>query len=335
MQGSRPACATLVLALGGNAILRPGQRGSFEEQYANVRATAEQLVELLARGYRLVVTHGNGPQVGNVLLQNEEAAATVPPMPLHACGAMTQGLLGYMLQQALGNAAARRGLSLTAATVITQVLVRPDDPAFAHPAKPVGPFYDATEARRLAAERGYHMREDAGRGWRRVVPSPEPVAIRELSVIRRLLAEGIVVIAAGGGGIPVRALGDEGDLAGVDAVIDKDLAAARLATELGADGLFILTDVEAVALDWGTPRQRSLGKVSPGELRRYQAAGHFARGSMGPKVEAVLRFVEAGGSRAAIGALHEALAVVEGRSGTQVVPEPAGGSLEPVASRAG
>lgn len=333
MEGSRPACPTLVLALGGNAILQPGQRGSFEEQYANVRATAEQLVELLERGYRLVVTHGNGPQVGNVLLQNEEAAATVPPMPLHACGAMTQGLLGYMLQQALGNAAARRGLSLTAATVVTQVVVRPDDPAFNHPSKPVGPFYDAAEARRLAAERGFCMREDAGRGWRRVVPSPEPLAIRELPVVRRLLAEGVVVIAAGGGGVPVRALGDEGELAGVDAVIDKDLAAARLAMELGADGLFILTDVEAVALDWGTPRQRSLGRVSPGELRRYQTEGHFAGGSMGPKVEAALRFVEAGGARAGIGALHQALAVVEGRSGTQIVPEPAAGSLEAAPAR--
>ncbi|MFS8640093.1 MAG: carbamate kinase [Symbiobacteriaceae bacterium] len=324
---------TVVVALGGNAILQPKQKGTIEEQMANVSYSAQQIVKLIQAGYRVVISHGNGPQVGNILIQNAAARDQVPAMPLDVCGAESQGLIGYMIQQCLYNELKKAGLDKQVATVLTQVVVRPDDPAFNHPSKPVGPFYDAAEARRLAAERGFCMREDAGRGWRRVVPSPEPLAIRELPVVRRLLAEGVVVIAAGGGGVPVRALGDEGELAGVDAVIDKDLAAARLAMELGADGLFILTDVEAVALDWGTPRQRSLGRVSPGELRRYQTEGHFAGGSMGPKVEAALRFVEAGGARAGIGALHQALAVVEGRSGTQIVPEPAAGSLEAAPAR--
>ncbi len=310
---------TVVVALGGNAILKPGQAGTFEEQYANVVDTARQLVAMTAQGFRLVVTHGNGPQVGNLLIQNEEAAATVPPMPLHVLGAESQGLLGYMIQQALQNAFAARGLDIPVSTVLTQVVVARDDPAFGRPTKPVGPFFTEARARRLMAERGYVMREDAGRGWRRVVPSPDPVAIRELEVISRLVDSGSVVVACGGGGIPVVQDGP-GVLEGVDAVIDKDLASACLARGLGADVLLILTDVKAVAVNYRKPDERRLGGVTASELRAYHQAGHFPPGSMGPKVEAALRFVEGGGRRAVIASLEDALAALGGEQGTQVVP---------------
>ncbi|ADU51583.1 carbamate kinase [Thermaerobacter marianensis DSM 12885] len=306
--------ALWVVALGGNALLRRGQRGTYEEQVANLAASAKQLAGLVARGDRLVIVHGNGPQVGNLLIQQEGAAGQVPPMPLHACVAMTQGLLGFMLQQALDRELARRGLHPRTAVLITRVRVRPDDPAFAQPSKPVGPFYREEVARSLARERGWHVAEDAGRGWRRRVASPDPLAIAELDVIAQLVAAGVTVVAVGGGGIPCTGDG------GVEAVIDKDLAAARLAVDLGAAGLFILTDVPHVALDWGTPRQRSLERVTAAELAAYRDAGHFAAGSMGPKVEAVLRFVEATGRRAAIGPLERAADVVDGRAGTQVLP---------------
>ncbi len=303
-----------VVALGGNAILRHGQRGTYEEQAANLAATAGQLAALIARGDRLVITHGNGPQVGNLLIQQEEAASRVPPLPLHACGAMTQGLLGFMLQQALERALARRGIRRPTAVLVTRALVHRDDPAFARPDKPIGPFYPEDVARALARERGWVVAEDAGRGWRRRVPSPDPVAVAEVAVVAQLVAAGVTVVAAGGGGVPVA--GDEP----VDAVVDKDLAAARLAVALDATGLFVLTDVEHVALDWGTPRARPLQRITASELAAFRDAGHFAAGSMGPKVEAVLRFVEATGRRAAIGPLERAMDVVDGRAGTQVVP---------------
>ncbi len=308
----------IVAALGGNAILQPGQRGTYEEQRHNVDVTAAQIADLVAAGHQLVLTHGNGPQVGNLLLQAEAAKETVAPMPLDVLGAMTQGMIGYMLQQSIAGALVARGIPRPVVSVVTQVEVDPADPAFADPTKPVGPFYTAETARELAA-RGWDMREDAGRGWRRVVPSPRPLRIVEQEVVTGLIGGGAVVIAAGGGGVPVRA-GEDGALAGVEAVIDKDRAAAVLARSVEADLLLILTDVPNVKLNYGKPNEVTLRQVSVAQLEAYAQMGHFAAGSMGPKVEASLEFVKATGKRAVIAALNQAAAAVAGEAGTQVIP---------------
>lgn len=314
---------TIVVALGGNAILRQGDAGTAEEQAANIRLACAALVGIVAAGHRLAIVHGNGPQVGNILLQNEEAAATVPALPLDACGAESQGLLGYLIQREMGVALAAAGIRRPAATLLTQVLVDPDDPAFQNPTKPIGPFYTPQRARRLAEQRGYVMKADVRRGWRRVVASPEPRAIVEREAIAALLGSGAVVICCGGGGVPVWR-DAQGRLWGVEAVIDKDLAAQRLAADLAADRLVILTDVTHVAVRWGQPDQLSLERTQLSVLRRYQQEGHFAAGSMAPKVEAACRFVAAGGEFAVIGALEDAAAAAEGRTGTIVVPDATG-----------
>lgn len=307
----------MVIALGGNAILRPGQRGTVDEQLANVRTTAAQIVTVLQAGYEVVITHGNGPQVGNALIQQETGAALVPPMTLDVCGAQTQGQIGYMIQQSLGSALAAAGLDRPVATVLTQVEVDPQDPAFARPTKPVGPFYTEARARRRREEHGETWVEDAGRGWRKVVPSPDPVAIVETGVITTLVRAGVIVVAAGGGGIPVVRQAP-GVYAGVEAVIDKDLAGERLATALGASLFLVLTDVPQVCLDYRTARERALPAMSAAEARAHLAAGQFAAGSMGPKVRAAVRFVEAGGRAAIITALDGAAAALSGAAGTWV-----------------
>ncbi|MDI6825225.1 MAG: carbamate kinase [Bacillota bacterium] len=308
----------VVIALGGNAILQPGQRGTAEEQLENVRATCRQVVTLLEEGYRIVLTHGNGPQVGNIIIQNQ-ATNAVPAMPMDICGAESQGLIGYMMQQSLHNELVRRGMDAwPVASVVTQTVVSADDPAFHKPTKPVGPFYGEEYARRKI-EAGETWVEDAGRGWRKVVPSPDPVEIVELEVIRQLARDHAIVICTGGGGIPVVREPD-GSLRGVEAVIDKDLGGQRLATGLGADLFMILTDVPRVALDYGKPTQRFLSRLTVAEARALQKEGHFKPGSMGPKVEACCRFVEAGGKGAIIGSLMEALDALAGRAGTWIVP---------------
>jgi carbamate kinase len=311
---------TVVVALGGNAILQPGQLGTFEEQLFNIDAAMRRIAALVADGWRVVLTHGNGPQVGNLLIQNALAAKTVAPMPMDVCGAESQGQIGYLAAQALGNHLRKRRLDVPVVTLVTQVAVDGKDPAFERPTKPVGPFYAEAEARRLMLEEGLAMREDAGRGWRRVVPSPEPVEIVELAAVRELLARGCLVVCSGGGGVPV--VRRRGALAGVDAVIDKDLAAALLARELAADALLILTDVPRAYAGYGTPEQRPLGRVAVAEMRALAAAGHFKAGSMGPKVEACLRFAASGGEAviASLTAVEEALA---GTAGTHVVPDAA------------
>ncbi|MBC7093041.1 carbamate kinase [Candidatus Bipolaricaulota bacterium] len=311
---------TVVVALGGNAILQRGQKGTFEEQLANVYHTCEQLADMVLSGkWRLVVTHGNGPQVGNILLQHDAAKHVVPPMPMDACGAESQGLIGYMIQQALHNILDRRGRGdIPVATVVTQVLVDKADPAFQNPTKPVGPFYREDEAKLLRDEKDWHVVEDAGRGWRRVVPSPDPKAIVEREAIRILVQNRAIVVASGGGGIPV--VQEDGELKGVEAVIDKDLAGERLAEDVGAHVFLILTDVEKVKLNYGKPGERALDRMTAAEAKRYLSEGHFAKGSMEPKVKAAVRFVEAGGERAAIASLDQALAALEGQAGTQVVP---------------
>ena len=324
---------TIVVALGGNAILQPRQQGTHEAQYANVVETARYIAHMVLDGYRVVVTHGNGPQVGNILIQNEEGRGTVPAMPLDVCGAESQGQIGYWIQQALGNELRAAGCGQPVVTLVTQVVVDADDPAFTNPSKPVGPFYTDRRAQRLIAEKGYEMKEVGPAGWRRVVPSPEPRGIVERDAIVRLIGDGAIVISCGGGGIPVRRFGlqnseenrrceqgsDGGAYTGVEAVIDKDLAGQRLATEVGAGTFLILTDVEKVALNFGRPGQQNLDRLTVDQARGYMKEGHFRAGSMGPKVEAAVRFVEAGGRRAIITSLHKALQALRNEAGTLVV----------------
>ncbi|MGC9530493.1 MAG: carbamate kinase [Candidatus Bipolaricaulaceae bacterium] len=311
----------VVIALGGNAILQPGQRGTFQQQLDNVAVTCRQLVQMVLSGkYKIVVTHGNGPQVGAILLQNDAAKDSVPAMPMDVCGAESQGLIGYMIQQSLHNLLAENGRGdIPIATVITQVLVDKADPAFENPTKPVGPFYDEQEAKRLQRQAGWHVVEDAGRGWRRVVPSPDPKAIVEREAIRILVQNRAIVVASGGGGIPV--VKEDGAYHGVEAVIDKDLAGQRLAADVGANIFLILTDVEQAKLNYNTPQERPLGHITVEEAKRYHAEGHFAKGSMEPKVRAAIRFVEAGGERAVITSLHKAGEALEGRAGTTITKD--------------
>ena len=302
-----------VVALGGNTISPPGGRGSAAAQFERTLRTAEHLVHLTERP--LVVTHGNGPQVGDALLRSDLAAAVLPRVPLDGCVADTQGGMGYMLAQCLDNAGAVR----PATTVLTRTVVAGDDPAFRQPTKPIGGFHDEAEARRRIAGDGWVMREDAGRGWRRVVPSPEPTEILEELAIRALLDAGRTVVAAGGGGVPVVRHGD-GTLAGVEAVVDKDLATALLAGDLGAAVLLVLTGVEHVALDFGLPTQRDLREVGAAELAAHARAGQFAPGSMLPKVQAALRFLQRGGTRAVITTPELSEKALAGEIGTQVTP---------------
>jgi len=308
----------VVVALGGNALLRRGQEDSYENMFASARNAAEKVADIAAAGWEVVVTHGNGPQVGRILLQQEAARGWVTPMPLDVCGAESQGQIGYLLQVTIGDVFFEREMERPVATVLTLTRVRPDDPAFADPTKPVGPFYEEEEAKRLAAERGWVMKPDPHGGWRRVVPSPDPYSIVEASVIRQLVADGVIVIAAGGGGVPVLDVGPR--LVPAEGVIDKDLAAAILARDVEAPTLLILTDVPHVMRGFGTDRAEPIEEMTAAQARELLAAGEFGAGSMGPKVEAAARFVEGGGRRAAIGDLEDALAVLEGRAGTSILP---------------
>ena len=306
-----------VLALGGNAILQRNQKGTFEEQYENVRSTTAQIATLVNDGFRIVIVHGNGPQIGATVIRHEMGHTKVPPLPLHACGAETQGFLGYIIQQSLRDELARLESKRAVATIITQVIVDKSDPAFKHPSKPIGPFYTKEQRDTLVRDRSdLVIEEDSGRGYRRLVPSPDPKAVVEDEPIRVLVEDESVVIACGGGGIPVirQATGFQG----VEAVIDKDLAAERLATSIHAESLVILTDVDGVYLDYGKPSQRLLSEISPGELENYAQDGYFAKGSMGPKVEAAIRFLRNGGKRAVIANLGDLGGAIKGSAGTQV-----------------
>ena len=307
----------LLVAIGGNATHPDDIRGTTEEQEVIAERAAQALIPLIRKHNRLLITHGNGPVVGKILLRMMLTRDAIPPMRLDVCVAHSQGGIGYLLIQSLENAMRRAGLSRQAACVLTQVEVDPNDPALEKPEKPIGPFFSAEEARALEAK-GWRMMEDSGRGWRHCVASPQPRAIINLHVIEALLEAGTVVIAGGGGGIPV-VRGANGDWQGVQAVVDKDLTSALLARSLGIPDLLILTAVERVAIDFNTPRQRALERVTLSELKAYQAQGHFARGSMGPKIEAAIRHLEAGGQRAIIGHLEHALDALRGASGTHVV----------------
>lgn len=308
----------LLVALGGNAIIPPEGAGTIEEQIAITETTMAQVVAELDSATRLVLTHGNGPVVGNIVLRNEAARDTIAPMPLDICGADSQGGLGYMIQQVLRNALRRAGQEREVVTVVTQVRVDPNDSAFAAPTKPIGPFYRREAADRLRASRGWQMIEDSGRGYRRVVPSPRPLEIIESATVRALVEAGVVVIAAGGGGIPVIRR-DDGTLTGVEAVIDKDRSAAVLARTVGADVLVIVTGVDRVAIGYQTPRQKDLDLLSAGEADRYLAAGEFPSGSMGPKIEAAVEFLAAGGREAIITSPRVLGLALAGRHGTRIV----------------
>lgn len=310
--------ARIVLAIGGNSLIRSKERGSFADQLATARETCRHVAELVAAGHEVVVTHGNGPQVGFLLIRSHLSRNRLPEVPLDAANAMTQAEVGYMIQQSLDNELAARGLERRAVTVVTQVVVAADDPAFAEPSKPVGPFYTKAEAAALQKDLGWAMKEDAGRGFRRLVPSPAPREVVEQAAVERLLAAGSVVIACGGGGIPVVRRGDR--LEGVAAVIDKDLASSLLASRIGARELVISTAVEHVALDFGQPSQRPILRATAGEMRGYLAAGQFPGGSMGPKVEAALEFVAAAGGEVIITDPEHITAARAGRTGTRIVP---------------
>ncbi len=312
-----PVPDALIVAIGGNATHPESIRGTTEEQEIVADTAAQALLPLIRANNRILITHGNGPVVGKILLRMMLTRDAIPPMRLDVCVAHSQGGIGYLLIQSLENAMRRAGLERQAACVLTQVEVGADDPAFASPSKPIGPFFSADEAKRFEAK-GWRMMEDAGRGWRHCVASPEPRAIINLPVIQALLEAGTVLIAGGGGGIPV-VRGSEGDWHGVQAVVDKDLTSALLARSVGIPDLLILTAVERVAIDFNTPRQRYLESVTLSQLKGYQAAGHFARGSMGPKIEAAIRHLESGGRRAIIGHLERALPALKGESGTHVV----------------
>ena len=306
----------VVVALGGNALEDKGLPPTAESQLTVARRTAEHLAQLSCAGYELAVVHGNGPQVGRILLASETAADVTPAMPFDACGAMSQGYIGYHLQQALGDALRRRGRNVPVVSVVTQMVVDPADPAFENPSKPIGLFYSREEADELAARKGYTMKEDAGRGWRRVVPSPKPVRIVEIGTIRTLW-DTTITIACGGGGVPV--VEKDGTLEGVAAVIDKDHAAARLAMEMEADVLMILTEVPAVAINWGKPDQTDLSQVTAAQLEEYAAQGQFGAGSMLPKVEAAVSFVRsAPGRRAIITSLDHGADALDGKCGTHI-----------------
>jgi carbamate kinase len=312
-----PVPDSLLVAIGGNATHPENIRGTTEEQEHVADSAAQALLPLIRSQNRLLITHGNGPVVGKIVLRMMLTRDAIPPMRLDVCVAHSQGGIGYILIQSLENAMRRAGIERQAACVVTQVEVDPKDTAFQNPTKPIGSFFSEQEAREFEAK-GWRMMEDAGRGWRHCVASPEPRAVINLQVIEALLKAGTVVIAGGGGGIPVVRDGN-GDWQGVQAVIDKDLTSALLARSLGIPDLLILTAVDRVAIDFNTPRQRYLDKVTLSELKRYQAAGHFAKGSMGPKIEAAIRHLEGGGRRAIIAHLDRALPALRGETGTHVL----------------
>jgi carbamate kinase len=310
----------IVIALGGNAILQAGQRGTIKEQLENVDIICAHLVEIISnKRCKMVITHGNGPQIGNVLLQNEMASSLVPSMPLDMCGAATQGMMGYMIQQTLANRLRAAGLRHHITTVITQVIVSREDPALKKPTKPIGPFYSFDEAQKLHRDKGWSMFEDSSRGYRRVVPSPRPFEIQETRIIRDLLEKEEIVIAVGGGGIPVIREEDR-SLRGIEAVIDKDLAAEKLAEDINAAIFMILTDVEQVKLNYGSVAEVGISLMTADEAENYVKEGQFGEGSMKPKVEAGIRFIRAGGRRTIITALNKALEALEGQVGTMIVP---------------
>lgn len=310
---------TMLIAVGGNSLIRAGEKGTVAEQLANARSTAAAIVGLIPKGYRLIITHGNGPQVGAQLLRSERTADQVPLQTLDVCGAASQGEIGYLLSQSLQDELAAAGLRVPVVSLVTQSIVSAHDPAMLHPTKPIGPFYSRMQAEERKRSLGWEIVEDAARGYRRVVPSPEPIEIVELDVIRKLMTDGVLVVACGGGGIPV--VREDSQLHGVEAVIDKDRASALLAAELGVEIFVISTDTDFVYLDYKKPTQRALRVITASELERHHEAGHFPPGNMGPKVESALRFLRAGGKEVVITSYEHLRDAISGCAGTHIVPD--------------
>jgi carbamate kinase len=307
---------SIVVALGGNAILRAGEKGTYDEQFGNVRTAISEIVKLIKDGYRVALTHGNGPQVGNLYIQNSLAGESVPPMPLDALSAESQGLLGYFMQQAMQNELDELDIDTPVVSFVTQVLVDSNDPAFKNPTKPIGPFHTKIEAELLMKKASLLMKEDINHRWRKVVPSPSPISIVEKDVIKNNVDNGCIVIVSGGGGIPVIKNGNK--LIGVESVIDKDASACRLGIDINADILMILTDVEQVALNYNTPEEKLIDSMTVAEAKQYVAEKHFKEGSMKPKVESAIRFVENGGEKSIISSLFNASIAVKGKAGTTI-----------------
>ncbi len=311
---------TVVVALGGNAISHQFEEGNIHQQFANTRQSLIGVVQLITQGYRVLITHGNGPQVGNALIRVEEARHQAPVLPLGVIVADTEGGMGYMVEQCLQNKLHDRDAKKEIATIVTQVLVDPDDPSIHNPTKFVGPFYDAKQAEKMKKRPGWILKEDPGRGWRRVVPSPAPKKIVGKNVIKLLVENDVVVITAGGGGIPVYLDKKSDWYEGIDAVIDKDLASAVLAREVEAEVLMILTAVDKVALNYGKPDQQFVDKMTVAEAQKYQSEGHFPPGSMGPKIQAAIHFLENGGEKVIITSIENSIEAAKEDAGTVIVP---------------
>jgi len=311
-----------VVAIGGNSLIKDKSHQTVEDQYEAVKETAVHIADLIESGFNVVITHGNGPQVGFILLRSEIAKKVINlhPVPLDACGADTQGAIGYAIQRALRNEFRKRGKEKDVVTVVTMVVVDKNDPAFQNPSKPIGPFYTEEEAKEKIEAEKWIMKEDAGRGWRRVVPSPIPRKIVEINAIKTLVENGFVVVGVGGGGIPVIEDDENGQIVGVEAVIDKDYASSLLARELGADYFIISTAVEKVYLNFGTPDQKPIDRMTLEEARKYLKEGHFKEGSMAPKIRAVIEFLEAGGKAAIITSPESIVRAIKGETGTWIVP---------------
>lgn len=307
----------VVIALGGNAILKPGQAETVEAQLENIKISAEMIAKIEKLDYQIVVTHGNGPQVGNILRQNEEAKDIVPPFPLDVCNAESQGFIGYLMEQTIKNKIEEEGLTSGVVTLLTQVEVSADDEAFQKPTKPIGVFYSKEEAEKMSRERNWKMMEDAGRGYRRVVPSPRPLTIHGVNSIVNLLNQNTIVVAGGGGGIPV-SRNEQGHLNGIEAVIDKDRTGKKLSEQVDADVFMMLTDVSNVYINYGKPNQEKLETITPETAQKHFEDGHFADGSMGPKIEAAIHFARQG-KTSIICALEEADQALLGKAGTRIV----------------
>ena len=309
----------IVVALGGNALIGPQQRGTIEEQSATLRESLVDIFELILQGHRVLLTHGNGPQVGNILIRVEEARSKAYELPLDVCVAQSQGEMGYLIQQSLQNLLIQHGIHKPIVTLITRVVVDENDSRMQSPTKPIGPFYTQEQATRLRAK-GVHMIEDSHRGYRRVVRSPMPLRIIEQEIIKQLFDSGVIVVAAGGGGIPV-CFAEDGTLEGVEAVVDKDLASSLLATAIQADKLLDLTAVEKVKLYFGSDKERAIDSMTVEQAKQYLTEDHFAPGSMGPKIEAAIGFLERGGKEVIITLPEKALEALRGKTGTHIYPQ--------------
>lgn len=310
---------TAVVAVGGHAFMLKGEVGTIEEHWRNADVLCDRLMTFVDRGYNLAITHGNGPQVGNLLLQQEASPEDVPSMPLDVLVAQTEGSLGYILQQSLLNQLRKRNVRRYVVTLVTQVLVEPDDPAFQNPTKPIGPFLEESDAKQREKELGWSVREDSGRGWRRLVPSPRPRRVIQRATLRDTVGEGHIVLAGGGGGIPIVKHSESGQYVGVEAVIDKDLTSSVIARELEADLFVILTATPKVYTNFNTPEQEGLGAVTLQEIERLRDLGHFPPGSMGPKIDSVIEYLQAGGVRALITDPENLSDAMDGRAGSHFI----------------